>query len=185
MDEAETLFPMLGMAIRVMNPGEPSTTYHWETEQEDFLVLAGEAILLIEGSGATGSSMGFRALSARGAPRVRGRRDWSVCAAVRWFSPVQHRRFCMLAEPDAMIVASLPLCTSQVRSGSGGRRWHGRRDGRMFAKREVSTWVRRDGVTRARPVVRRPPGRGSAVADRGGRVPRGGERRGELTERIL
>jgi uncharacterized cupin superfamily protein len=47
--EAETLFPMLGMSIRVMNPGEPSTTYHWETEQEDFLVLAGEAILIIDG----------------------------------------------------------------------------------------------------------------------------------------
>jgi uncharacterized cupin superfamily protein len=47
--EAETFFPMLGMAIRVMNPGEPSTTYHWETEQEDFLVLAGEAILVVEG----------------------------------------------------------------------------------------------------------------------------------------
>src|SRR4051794_27901730 len=47
--EAETFFPMLGMAIRVVNPGAPSTTYHWETEQEDFLVLAGEAILLVEG----------------------------------------------------------------------------------------------------------------------------------------
>jgi uncharacterized cupin superfamily protein len=47
--EAETFFPMLGMSIRVMNPGEPSTTYHWETEQEDFLVLAGEAVLIIEG----------------------------------------------------------------------------------------------------------------------------------------
>ncbi|HEX5191818.1 MAG TPA: cupin domain-containing protein [Solirubrobacteraceae bacterium] len=47
--EAETLFGMLGMAIRVMNPGEPSTTYHWETEQEDFLVVFGEAILIIEG----------------------------------------------------------------------------------------------------------------------------------------
>jgi hypothetical protein len=46
--EAETFFPMLGMAIRVMNPGEVSTTYHWETEQEDFLVLAGEALLIIE-----------------------------------------------------------------------------------------------------------------------------------------
>ena len=33
---------MLGMAIRVMRPGEPSNTYHWETEQEDFLVLCGE-----------------------------------------------------------------------------------------------------------------------------------------------
>jgi mannose-6-phosphate isomerase-like protein (cupin superfamily) len=47
--EAETIFPMLGMAIRVMRPGEVSTTYHWETEQEDFLVLAGEAIAIIEG----------------------------------------------------------------------------------------------------------------------------------------
>jgi len=47
--EAETFFPMLGMAIRVMSPGEVSTTYHWETEQEDFLVLAGEALAIIEG----------------------------------------------------------------------------------------------------------------------------------------
>lgn len=47
--EAETFFPMLGMAIRVVEPGEPTGTYHWETEQEDFLVLSGEAILVVEG----------------------------------------------------------------------------------------------------------------------------------------
>jgi len=47
--EAETFFPMLGMAIRVVQPGEVSTTYHWETEAEDFLVLHGEAIAIIEG----------------------------------------------------------------------------------------------------------------------------------------
>ena len=47
--EAETYFPMLGMAIRVIEPGEPSTIYHWETEQEAFLVLSGEAILIVEG----------------------------------------------------------------------------------------------------------------------------------------
>jgi mannose-6-phosphate isomerase-like protein (cupin superfamily) len=46
---AETLFPMLGMAIRVVHPGEPTGTYHWETEQEDFLVLAGEGVLIVEG----------------------------------------------------------------------------------------------------------------------------------------
>ena len=46
---AETCFPMLGMAIRVMGPDEPSATYHWETEQEDFLVLSGEALLIVEG----------------------------------------------------------------------------------------------------------------------------------------
>jgi uncharacterized cupin superfamily protein len=47
--EAETYFPMLGMAIRVVGPGEPSGTYHWETEQEDFLVLWGECLLIVEG----------------------------------------------------------------------------------------------------------------------------------------
>ena len=47
--EAETFFPMLGMSIQVLPPGEPNTTYHWETEQEDFLVLSGEAVLIVEG----------------------------------------------------------------------------------------------------------------------------------------
>jgi len=47
--EAETFFPMLGLAIRVVGPGEPTTIYHWETEQEDFLVLSGEAVLIVEG----------------------------------------------------------------------------------------------------------------------------------------
>jgi uncharacterized cupin superfamily protein len=47
--EAETYFPMLGMSIQVLAAGEPNSTYHWETEQEDFLVLSGEAILIIEG----------------------------------------------------------------------------------------------------------------------------------------
>jgi uncharacterized cupin superfamily protein len=47
--EAETFFPMLGMSIQVLGPGEPNSMYHWETEQEDFLVLAGEALLIVEG----------------------------------------------------------------------------------------------------------------------------------------
>jgi hypothetical protein len=32
--EAQTFFPMLGMSIQVLSPGEPNATYHWETEQE-------------------------------------------------------------------------------------------------------------------------------------------------------
>jgi uncharacterized cupin superfamily protein len=47
--EAETYFPMLGMSIQVLSPGEANAIYHWETEQEDFLVLAGEALLIVEG----------------------------------------------------------------------------------------------------------------------------------------
>ena len=40
---------MLGMSIQVLSPGEPNSMYHWETEQEDFLVLSGEALLIAEG----------------------------------------------------------------------------------------------------------------------------------------
>jgi uncharacterized cupin superfamily protein len=47
--EAETYFPMLGMSLAVLAPGEPNSMYHWETEQEDFLVLSGEALLVVEG----------------------------------------------------------------------------------------------------------------------------------------
>jgi uncharacterized cupin superfamily protein len=54
--EAETYFSMLGMSIQVLPPGEPNATYHWETEQEDFLVLGGEALLIIEGRSGRSSS---------------------------------------------------------------------------------------------------------------------------------
>ena len=48
-DEAETYFPQLGISLVVLGPGEPIGMYHWEADQEDFLVLSGEALLLVEG----------------------------------------------------------------------------------------------------------------------------------------
>jgi len=48
-EEAETLFPQLGVNLLVLGPGEPIGMYHWEADQEDFLVLAGEGLLLVEG----------------------------------------------------------------------------------------------------------------------------------------
>ena len=30
-------------------PGEPMAMYHWEADQEGFLVLSGEAVLIVEG----------------------------------------------------------------------------------------------------------------------------------------
>ena len=42
-------FPDLGVNIGVLAPGQPACMYHGEDEQEDFLVLAGECLLLIEG----------------------------------------------------------------------------------------------------------------------------------------
>ena len=42
-------FRQLGIGLYVLAPGEPMAMYHWETDQEDFLVLSGEALLIIEG----------------------------------------------------------------------------------------------------------------------------------------
>jgi uncharacterized cupin superfamily protein len=47
--EGETDFPQLGIHIFVLGPGEPMSMYHWEADQEDFLVVSGEALLLVEG----------------------------------------------------------------------------------------------------------------------------------------
>lgn len=46
--EAGTDFPQLGVALYVLAPGEPIGMYHSEANQEDFLVLSGEGLLLIE-----------------------------------------------------------------------------------------------------------------------------------------
>ncbi len=57
--QVQAWFPMLGLSIRVVAPGEPSTAYHAEADQEGFLVLAGEAILIIEGEERTLSQWDF------------------------------------------------------------------------------------------------------------------------------
>ena len=47
--EGELEFPQVGINLRVLQPGETMAMYHWEADQEDFLVLAGEALLIVEG----------------------------------------------------------------------------------------------------------------------------------------
>jgi uncharacterized cupin superfamily protein len=42
-------FAQLGINVNVMQPGEFMAMYHWEADQEDFLVLGGEAVLIVEG----------------------------------------------------------------------------------------------------------------------------------------
>jgi uncharacterized cupin superfamily protein len=48
-EPGEADFTQLGINLNVLSPGEPMSMYHWEADQEDFLVLAGEALLIIEG----------------------------------------------------------------------------------------------------------------------------------------
>jgi uncharacterized cupin superfamily protein len=47
--EGEQDFLQLGINLSVLEPGESMGLYHWEADQEDFLVLAGEALLIVEG----------------------------------------------------------------------------------------------------------------------------------------
>ncbi len=46
---AEGRVHQLGVRLHVLPPGEPNGLYHPEDKQEDFLVLAGECLLLVEG----------------------------------------------------------------------------------------------------------------------------------------
>jgi uncharacterized cupin superfamily protein len=47
--EGDGDFEQLGIRVAVLQPGEPSGMYHGETGQEDFLVVSGECIAIIEG----------------------------------------------------------------------------------------------------------------------------------------
>src|ERR1700716_2218951 len=47
--EGEPEFSQLGINLSVLRPGESLGMYHWEADQENFLVLAGEALLIVEG----------------------------------------------------------------------------------------------------------------------------------------
>lgn len=48
-ERPDTPFGELGINLRVVQPGQPASFYHAETRQEDFLVLAGQCVLLVEG----------------------------------------------------------------------------------------------------------------------------------------
>ena len=49
LEGATPMFEQLGVGLTVLEPGEPMSMYHWETDQEDFLVLSGEAVAVVEG----------------------------------------------------------------------------------------------------------------------------------------
>jgi uncharacterized cupin superfamily protein len=47
--EGEAHFDDLGIGLYWIRPGQPMTMYHHEAGQEDFLVLRGECLLVVEG----------------------------------------------------------------------------------------------------------------------------------------
>jgi len=48
-ESREHPFKQLGINLSVVEPGQPNCLYHSESQQEDFLVLAGECKLLVAG----------------------------------------------------------------------------------------------------------------------------------------
>ena len=48
-ESAKAEFAQLGVRLHVLPPGECNGLYHHEDKQEDFLVLSGECVLLVEG----------------------------------------------------------------------------------------------------------------------------------------
>ena len=42
-------FPQTGVRLHLLEPGKPNCRYHREEAQEDFLVLSGECLLLVNG----------------------------------------------------------------------------------------------------------------------------------------
>jgi uncharacterized cupin superfamily protein len=47
--EGKRRFPGLGINLNVLSPGQSMGLYHRENGQEDFLVIAGECLLIVEG----------------------------------------------------------------------------------------------------------------------------------------
>ena len=46
--EGKPGFKQLGFSAVTLSPGEAMAMYHWEVDQEDFLVVSGEALVVIE-----------------------------------------------------------------------------------------------------------------------------------------
>lgn len=47
--QGDVRFPQLGINISLLAPGQPACMYHGESNQEGFLVLKGECLLIVEG----------------------------------------------------------------------------------------------------------------------------------------
>ena len=46
--DRDTNVPQVAIDVLVLAPDEPIGMYHWDAEQYDFVVLSGEALLMVE-----------------------------------------------------------------------------------------------------------------------------------------
>src|SRR5215207_4341830 len=86
--EAETFFPMLGMAIRVVNPRGADRHVPLGDRAGGFPRPLRRGAANRRGARTPIEAVGLRALPARDAARVRRRRRWALRAPVREFAAV-------------------------------------------------------------------------------------------------
>ena len=84
-------FLQLGINLTLLGPGEPMAMYHRENDQEDFLVLAGEALAIVQGEERPLTAVGLRALPAGDEPCDHRRRR-SAVPDTRGRRPRPHER---------------------------------------------------------------------------------------------
>jgi uncharacterized cupin superfamily protein len=48
-ESEQVRFDQVGIGVGILHPGQPNGMYHGEDAQEDFLVLSGECLLVVEG----------------------------------------------------------------------------------------------------------------------------------------
>ena len=72
--EGKRPFKQLGVNLNVLEPGEPMSMYHRENNQEGFLELAGECVLIVEGETRPLRTWGLLPLPGRDGARDRRRR---------------------------------------------------------------------------------------------------------------
>ena len=99
-------FHDVGFTLQVVRPGQPSGLYHGESNQEDFLVLAGECLLLVEGEG--GRSERGTSCTARRAPSTPSSAPETVRASSSWRADEPWR------ERSSIRASNWPAATAQA-----------------------------------------------------------------------
>ncbi len=82
-ENTEQRFAELGINVAVLRPGQPNAYYHAENVEENFLVLDGECLLIVEEQERRLRALGLRALPAAHPAHLRRRRRTAVPAARR------------------------------------------------------------------------------------------------------
>ena len=86
-DSDEARFNEVGFNIGILRPGEPNCMYHAEDAQEDFLVLSGECLLIVEGEERPLKAWDFVHCPPMDRARLRRGRRRSLRCGRRWGSP--------------------------------------------------------------------------------------------------